>query len=1032
MATFLNSLARTLRTLLRRLLYVLETPLIYVFGRDIFISYARADAAEYARELAIGVRDRVPKFSFFLDQWASLSGTTLPLSLRLALRWSQMLVFVGTPNAIGSAHVRMELEAFFNRKGRFVPIDVGGALGQAMRNDKLLAAVCGPGPIREESEDVANGTPSKDVVTRIVDAAKFTRQDQRLHRAVIATTLGVLAIITAGYFVSRTIVDDAQAQASTARDEAAAATEQRQKALRDMGAASFAAAMAQSDQLLARLLANEANKEKAIAEKLRAEAERLRDQARAEARRQGEIATLRQRANQSEITLKQSPKQLADSVSLAVESMQRAHAIDMYSVEADRALRSSLSLLPRSLGSRRISEGPVADYGLSPDGKYIALLYEAGKESSEKNLKIQGVADGQVIAEFRQEETDSAVVALSNDAQRVSVYDGAVIRTRKTSGTDEWELEFTETVDKMALSPNGRYLALVLTQTDIEKFENRGTAQENATFAEVWDVETQKRVIRLPVGLLWLNSVAFSGNGQFLAVGGDGEGPGGARMGRGLVWDLRGARQRGVLTAEDFRTPEELLVDGSTHNVVPASQDGYVAITTLGMATVWKRFMRSGYREIARIPVNQIIQSSAFNAEGNRLILLSSGTYPTQGGEYRAQNVEVWESQGYWQAAKSPHRSEIDALKFQPGDQFITTLTRYGENKVRVWNASDGQEIKNPKLGVAKTAMAEFSTPDIRFVALRDDKDVWSVRDVLAGSDIEVIREPNPAFRTRAVALTPDGTLLVLGGLTKDRPGGWVSIYKHEGSAYRMIKTFPLPAYATWAAISDDGRFLAVSPYANGMRIIDLRSGTDITPANLKSLKQVRSFKFAPNGEYLAIVFDSVRSVESDLPEQFGVWRLRDFRQIATLSSKRSFSDYIFSSGHESLLAVTKDNSIELFNLRSGAQHTLPASSRVRTVAFSAHGRLVAMGNDTGLVTIFETSTRSEIAQLQHEDDVTNITFSNDGQYVATSTRADTDRPRPGEEHLLNVWLLRPTDLVTEACHRLMRFREDQLVYCKR
>jgi WD40 repeat protein len=582
----------------------------------------------------------------------------------------------------------------------------------------------------------------------------------------------------------------------------------------------------------------------------------------------------------------------------------------------------------------------------------------------------------------------------------------------------------------MALSPNGRYLALVLTHTDIEKYENRGTAQENETFAEVWEVESQQLVLRLPVGLLWLNSVAFSGNGQFLAVGGDGEGPGGARMGRGLVWDLRAAKQRGVLTAEDFRTPEEILVNGSTHNVVPASQDGYVAITTRGMATVWKRFTRSGYREVARIPVNQSIRSGAFNSEGNRLTILSTGMYPMPGGEYAAQNVEVWESQGYWQVAKSPHRSEIQALKFQPGDQFITTVTRYGENKVRVWNTEDGRESKDPKLAVSEKAKAEFSTPDLRFVVLKNDKHAWSVKDVLAGTEIPVV-EPNLELVERAVALTPDGTLLALGGRTKERSGGWVSIYKQESSAYRMIKTFPLPAYASWTAISDDRRYLAVSPYANGLMIIDLRSGTDITPENLRSLKQIRSFRFAPNGEYLAIVFDSVGWVTSDLSEKFGVWRLRDSRQIATRSSNRAFLDYIFSSGQESLLAVTKDNSIELFDLRTSAQHTLPASSRVRTVAFSSDGKMVAMGDDTGLVKIFETSTRGEVAHLQHEDEVTNVAFSNDGKYLATSTRAATDRPRPGEEHLLHVWLLRSTDLLKEACSRLTRFREGKLAYCK-
>ena len=165
MRTFLTSLAGFIGALFRRLLWLLETPLSYLFGRDIFISYARADAMNYAQQLAVGVREDVPQLSFFLDQWASASGRTLPISLKLALRWSRMLVFIGTQHAIDSPHVRKELQAFFNRQGRFVPIDVGGALDTAMRKDEFLSAISGPGAVRETIDNVSGGTPAKEVVT---------------------------------------------------------------------------------------------------------------------------------------------------------------------------------------------------------------------------------------------------------------------------------------------------------------------------------------------------------------------------------------------------------------------------------------------------------------------------------------------------------------------------------------------------------------------------------------------------------------------------------------------------------------------------------------------------------------------------------------------------------------------------------------------------------------------------------------------------------------------------------------------------
>ena len=47
MATsFLHSLPSVLRTVVRRVVFVLETPLMYLFGRDIFISYTRTNKIE--------------------------------------------------------------------------------------------------------------------------------------------------------------------------------------------------------------------------------------------------------------------------------------------------------------------------------------------------------------------------------------------------------------------------------------------------------------------------------------------------------------------------------------------------------------------------------------------------------------------------------------------------------------------------------------------------------------------------------------------------------------------------------------------------------------------------------------------------------------------------------------------------------------------------------------------------------------------------------------------------------------------------
>jgi len=52
-----------LQRLLERLFLVLEMPIRYIFGRDIFISYSRADSGKYAPNLALALQANSPSIS---------------------------------------------------------------------------------------------------------------------------------------------------------------------------------------------------------------------------------------------------------------------------------------------------------------------------------------------------------------------------------------------------------------------------------------------------------------------------------------------------------------------------------------------------------------------------------------------------------------------------------------------------------------------------------------------------------------------------------------------------------------------------------------------------------------------------------------------------------------------------------------------------------------------------------------------------------------------------------------------------------
>jgi len=61
--------------------------------------------------------------------------------------------------------------------------------------------------------------------------------------------------------------------------------------------------------------------------------------------------------------------------------------------------------------------------------------------------------------------------------------------------------------------------------------------------------------------------------------------------------------------------------------------------------------------------------------------------------------------------------------------------------------------------------------------------------------------------------------------------------------------------------------------------------------------------------------------------------------------------------------------------------------AEVRTIAFAADGRLLATGNQDGIVRLWATSTGKEIGQLRHDDAVVDLAFSPTGRFIATASK---------------------------------------------
>lgn len=202
---------------------------------------------------------------------------------------------------------------------------------------------------------------------------------------------------------------------------------------------------------------------------------------------QRKTAIAREIAAQSQLTREQQISNLQQSTLLAVEAMRR-----FPSLEADQALRSSLSLLPRPIVSIKHTDS-VNQVVFSPNGKYLASA------SSDKTIKISEVDTGKQIFAFRHDEEVNAITFSPDGKYLASASGDDTARIwNLENGQEVLKFPHDDDVLKVIFSPDGQYLVL-----------------ENRESTRLWKIESKEQIFQFKGNI---NQVIFSPNGRYLAV----------------------------------------------------------------------------------------------------------------------------------------------------------------------------------------------------------------------------------------------------------------------------------------------------------------------------------------------------------------------------------------------------------------------------------------------------------------------------------------------------------------------------------
>jgi WD40 repeat protein len=958
-----------------------------VFGRDLFISYSRRDARRYAPGLALALQKRMPKLSVYLDRWVAPPSGRLPLSLRLQLRWSSILVVVCTENAIGSPFVKDEVARFARLRRKVVTVDVDGRY-EAVRGQEPWLGVSGADPEGESGEAVARGEPSENVVERILKSVEFTTQDRRLRRAVWGTLAFVALSVggTAVYSVETVRAADAKAADAEARaaaagdraraagEKAAAAEGRAEDAERREAEAKRLEEAAVRAQGLAEAKEREASRKAATAEGLRAAAEEKAGRARAEAQRQQTVALARRLATESNPAEDPQLEQTEKKVLLAVEAMRRSPSAGAY-----RNLVEGIKTMPRP--RETVShDGKVDALTFSPDGRYMATAVG-------DVLWLRGA--------------------------------GGLARGRGLG--DPQKIRHAGPISRLGFSPDGKYLATLA----------RGAG------VRVWQTEGMRELP--PVPLKGALAFAFSSDGRLIAVAGAGDDPAASGPQKtAVVWEL-GAAPREVASAET----KGAVLD------VSFSPDGGV-FTTLendddrGQAAF--NFWDAG-GGAQRVPAGAPLAAEGGALRGG---FSPNGKYLAVVSQDDRKVAHVWKVRDHGQALRSNQLEFIQFSPDGRFLVTASADDESDRRRTRIWDVS-GEEFKELRHINYRSIIREgtFSRDGSRLALVSLERENVQVWDPLVGRVLAYIklkeRRPEVAFtadgKFLALSAGADVTLWPLDGDWKSseaahpsgdatalNPGGRL-IAVAEGPTVRLfdakdgrpVSSFETRCDVDAVAFDWEGGRLATAGVECGVWVWRLGGSKEGTPVPARGNHRwtvVRGLAFSRDGRFLAVADGRAYVVE-----------IADPSNSARFGSEDVLSVTFSADGRR--IATAYNDGLDIWDWRAPGRRPkhldyrlLNSDSNEPVVSFGEDGYLFVA--DDYAAHVWDVSGEPlEIGALDLQDESTSAEYvsalSPGGAFVATTLLNITPKPEGGPEAVTSVWQLQPAAVMANACGRLSR-----------
>lgn len=157
---------------------------------------------------------------------------------------------------------------------------------------------------------------------------------------------------------------------------------------------------------------------------------------------------------------------------------------------------------------------------------------------------------------------------------------------------------------------------------------------------------------------------------------------------------------------------------------------------------------------------------------------------------------------------------------------------------------------------------------------------------------------------------------------------------------------------------------------------------------------------FSPDNQNMTSIFDNYTANIHGM----GLWDSTSLRKRRVLRGhKAEIYQIAFTSNNQTFASISSDDTVRIWDLRTGASKYVLKVSNVGEVAFAPDNRILALALGNGSVRLWDTVTKAWKLTLSHNEeenkeeskDYAKISFSPDGQMIAVSSR---------KNHTIAVW----------------------------